>query len=81
MDVDGLINLNIAQNAEINSGSYSDETRELLFPHQFDTTGHNALVYASWAAKEIHPASGPATVTILALGIIGLATRRFKKHS
>ena len=47
---------------------------------QFDTTNAIQAVWAVWEQKVVEDIPEPATFSILALGLIGLASRRFKKQ-
>ena len=48
----------------------------------FDTTTSAApRVYAKWKESDVRHVPAPSTISIFALGLIGLAARRFKKQS
>ena len=46
-----------------------------------DTTGDAVRVWAVWERKDVVDVPAPATILILALGLIGIEARRFKKQS
>jgi hypothetical protein len=47
----------------------------------YDTGVDAAVVYAKWKESDVRHVPAPSTISIFALGLIGLAARRFNKQS
>ena len=58
-----------------------DRVRSRLFPTEKDVSIDERVVYAQWNKQHITEVPSPSTISIFALGIMGLASRRFKKQS
>ena len=58
-----------------------DNTFTIAEPGVLDTTNKGFLVFARWTEANLIKVPAPSTISIFALGLIGLAARRFYKQS